>query len=67
MMVKGCKFFLVVTIFIQDIITIPYNVINIYCVYELDSIDFLRNNEFTIQNALFGIYRNYKKCKYFKV
>ena len=31
----------------------PNNVINIYCVYELDPIDFSRNNEFTIQNALF--------------
>ena len=38
----------------QDIITIPNNVINIFCVYELDIIDFSRNNEFTIQNALFG-------------
>ena len=38
----------------QDIIAIPNNVINIYCVYELDPIDFSRNNEFTIQNALFG-------------
>ena len=40
--------------FVQDIITIPNNVINIYCVYKLDSIDFSKNNEFTIQNALFG-------------
>ena len=38
----------------QDIIAIPNNVINIYCVYELDLIDFSRNNEFTVQNALFG-------------
>ena len=38
----------------QDIIAIPNNVINIYCVYKLDPIDFSRNNEFTIQNALFG-------------
>ena len=38
----------------QDIIAIPNNVINIYYVYELDPIDFSRNNEFTIQNALFG-------------
>ena len=37
----------------QDIIAIPNNVI-IYCVYELDPIDFSRNNEFTIQNAFFG-------------
>ena len=40
--------------FQQDIIAIPNNVINIYCVYELDPVDFSRNNEFTIQNALFG-------------
>ena len=40
--------------FQQDIIAIPNNVINIYFVYELDPIDFSRNNEFTIQNALFG-------------
>ena len=26
--------------FVQDIIAVPNNVINIYCVYELDSIDF---------------------------
>ena len=32
----------------QDIIAIPNNVINIYCVYELHPIDFSRNNEFTI-------------------
>ena len=38
----------------QDIIAIPNNVINIYCVYKLDPIDSSRNNEFTIQNALFG-------------
>ena len=40
--------------FQQDIIAIPNNVINIYCVYKLDPIDFSRNNKFTIQNALFG-------------
>ena len=40
--------------FVQDIITIPNNVINIYCVYKLDPIDFSRKNKFTIQNALFG-------------
>ena len=33
---------------------IPNNVINIYCIYELDPVDFSRNNEFKIQNALFG-------------
>ena len=31
------------------------NIINIYCVYELKEITSLRNNEFTIQNALFGV------------
>ena len=38
----------------QDIIAVPNNVSNIYCICELDPIDFSRNNEFTIQNALFG-------------
>ena len=53
--------------FIQGIITIRNNVINIYCVYELDPIDFSRNNEFTIQNALFGaieITKNENSSKY---
>ena len=53
--------------FIQDIIAIPNNVINIYCVYELDPIDFSRNNEFTFQNALFGaieITKNANTSKY---
>ena len=40
--------------FIQDIINISNNVINIYCVYKLDPIDFSRNNKSTVQNALFG-------------
>ena len=51
----------------QDIIAIPNKVINIYCVYELDPIDFSRNNEFTIQNALFGaieITKNANTSKY---
>ena len=50
--------------FVQDIITIPNNVINIYYVYELD---FSINNEFTIQNALFGaieITKNANTTKY---
>ena len=50
-----------------DIKAIPNNVINIYCVYELDPIDFSRNDEFTIQNALFGaieITKNEKTSKY---
>ena len=46
----------------QDIVAIPNNVINIYCVYELDSIDFSRNNEFTIQNALFSAIENTKNA-----
>ena len=53
--------------FVQDIITIPNNVINIYCVYKLDLIDFSRNKEFTTQNALFGaieITKNVKTSKY---
>ena len=53
--------------FEQDIIAIPNNVINIYCVYELDPIDLSRNNEFTIQNALFGsikITKNANTSKY---
>ena len=54
MMVKGYMFFFSGNYFQQDIIAIPNNVINIYCVYVLDPIDFSRNNEFTIQNALFG-------------
>ena len=48
---KGLHVFFYGNYFIQDIIAIPNNVINIYFVYELDSIDFSRNNEFTIQNA----------------
>ena len=51
----------------QDIIAIPNNVINVYCVYELDPIDFSRNNEFTIQNTLFGaieITKNANTSKY---
>ena len=31
------------------------NIINIYCVYELKEVTSSRNNEFTIQNALFGV------------
>ena len=51
---KGLHVFFNGNYFIQDIVAIPNNVINIYCVYELDPTDFSRNNEFTIQNALFG-------------
>ena len=53
--------------FVQDIINISNSVINIYCVYKLDPIDFSRNNKFTIQNALFGaieITKNANTSKY---
>ena len=53
--------------FQQDIIAIPNNAINIYCVYELDRINFSGNNEFIIQNALFGaieITKNANTSKY---
>ena len=51
----------------QDIINISNNIINIYCVFKLDPIDFSRNNEFAIQNALFGaikITKNANTSKY---
>ena len=51
---KGLLVFFSSNYFQQHIIAIPNNVINIYCVYELDPIGFSRNNEFTIQNVLFG-------------
>ena len=42
--------------FQQNKVIIPNNnnVINIYCVYQLDPIASTRNNSYTIQNALFG-------------
>ena len=64
---KGLHVFFSGNYFQQDIIAIPNNAINIYCVYELDPIDFSRNNEFTIQNALFGaleITKNANTSKY---
>ena len=64
---KGLHVFFSGNYFQQDIIAIPNNVINIYCVYELDSTDFSRNNEFTIQIALFGaieITKNPNTSKY---
>ena len=67
MMVKGYMFFFSGNYFKQGIIAIPNNGINIYCVYELDPIDLSRNNEFTIQNALFGskeITENVNTSKY---
>ena len=53
--------------FIQDPITIQYNVINIYCVYEIQPISSSRYTTFTIQNALFGameITKNTDTSKY---
>ena len=53
--------------FVQDTITIPNNVINIYCVYELDPIASTRDDTFTVQNALFGtmeITKNSDTSKY---
>ena len=64
---KGLHVFFSGNYFQQDIIAIPNNVINIYCVCELDRIYFSRNNEFTIQNALFGavkITKNANTSKY---
>ena len=65
MIVKGYMFFFNGGNYLhQDIIAIPNNAINIYCVYKLD---FSRNNEFTIQNALFGaieITKNANTSKY---
>ena len=64
---KGLHFSFSGNYFQQDIIAIPNNIINIYCVYELHPIDFSRNNEFTIQNALFGaieITKNANTSKY---
>ena len=41
--------------FQQNNVTIPNNnVINIYCVYEIEPISSSRENTFTVQNALFG-------------
>ena len=42
--------------FQQNKVIIPnnYNVINIYCVYKLDSLASTRDTSFTIQDALFG-------------
>ena len=64
---KGLHGFFTGNYFQQDIIAIPNNVINIYCVYEVDPINFSRNNKFTFQNALFGaieITKNANTSKY---
>ena len=42
MMVKGYMFFFNGNYFIQDIVAIPNNVINIYCVYEFRSNRFFK-------------------------
>ena len=52
--------------FIQDPITIPNNVINIYVVYKLDAISSTRNTDYTIQNALFGAMKITKNTDYSK-
>ena len=43
--------------FQQNVVNIPinYDIINIYCIYELEPIDSSRDTSFTIQNALFGV------------
>ena len=63
---KGLLVFFSSNYFQQDIIAIPNNVINIYCVYDLDPIDFSRNNEFTIQNGLFGAIETTKNANTLK-
>ena len=50
---KGLHVYFSGNYFQQDI-AIPNNVINIYCIYELDPIASTRDDTFTIQNALFG-------------
>ena len=55
--------------FTQNKVIIPNNnnVINMYCVYELQSVTASRDDTFTIQNALFGamqITKNADTCKY---
>ena len=40
--------------FKQDIPSFTNDIINIYCVYKLDSISSKRDNTLTVQNALFG-------------
>ena len=47
--------------FQQNKVIIPNNdnVINIYCVYEIQPISATRDTTFTVQNALFGAMQNY--------
>ena len=65
MLVVSYMFFSMVTILY--IILQLFQIMNIYCVHKLDPIDFSRNKEFTIQNALFGaieITKNANTSKY---
>ena len=49
--------------FQQDILqNFNKDIINIYCVYKLDSISSSRDNTFTVQNALFGSMQNAKNA-----
>ena len=53
--------------FQQDIPSFNNDIINIYCIYKLDSISSSRYNTFTVQNALFGsmqITKNADTSKY---
>ena len=64
---EGLHVFFSGNYFQQDIIAISDNVINIYCICELDPIASTRNDMFTIQNALFGavkIIKNADTSKY---
>ena len=54
-MMVECMFYLSGNHFQQNKVIIPNNdVINIYCVYEIQPITSSRDTSFTIQNALFG-------------
>ena len=55
--------------FQQNKVIIPNNnnVINIYCIYQIEPISSSRDDTFTVQNALFGamqITKNADTCKY---
>ena len=54
--------------FVQNTLTRPNNnkVVNIYIVYELDTISNTRNTDYTIQNALFGAIKVSKNTRYSK-
>ena len=59
---KGLHVFFSGNYFQQDIIAIPNNVINIYCVYELDPIACTGDDTFTIQNTFFGAVKTIKNA-----